>query len=174
MARIATSHPASGPPNAKTRTSSLDQSGRLKESVGANGISDLEVQMDNTPSTSPTTEQPRSMRVALSAIASRDSFDSSTSEEDYDQLKHDPETVMAGSHGGGFGGSGGLRKQKFKEEVVFEALNPRTEQRPKPQRLRSIPITLKESDQKGRYILTADDFELREILRIGEEKVGST
>ncbi|PMD44299.1 MBOAT family protein [Hyaloscypha variabilis F] len=42
--------------------------------------------------------------------------------------------------------------------------------RPGPPRLKSIPVTLNKLNEKGRYILTADDDALREILRTGIER----
>lgn len=133
-------------------------------------------------STSPPTgkvEPPRSLKNALDAAAgsrgdsSSDAGTESQSEEDYDALRHDPNAIVVGGKGGGFAeeanGKGAVKQHV---EKSFEEIKSASKSRPKASRLKSIPITLNRLQEEGRYILTADDDALKEILRIGIERVG--
>jgi sterol O-acyltransferase len=93
-------------------------------------------------------------------------------EEDYDELKHDPKTMVEGSLGGGLkintmnGHSNGIPQASSTEKVV-EVIRPTSPAAriPLGDRRRSIQITLEKTNKKGKYILTADDPEYREIMR---------
>jgi sterol O-acyltransferase len=103
----------------------------------------------------------------------------SDDEEDYDELKPDPETIVSGGKGGGMGeeqGTNGKPMNSFAKRVprvpsddgIFEsprysAIGPKTNI--VNRRRRSIQVTLEKTGKKGRYILTADDPEFREILK---------
>lgn len=96
--------------------------------------------------------------------------DSSDDIEDYDALELDPDTLVANSskslddgfRPAGQGSNGpDESKQRRKSESVG---NSRTQKR------NSIQIRLEKTDRKGRYILTADDPEIKEILRKGIER----
>jgi sterol O-acyltransferase len=117
--------------------------------------------------------QPRALKMALEAVANgsqRSPYASSdASEEDYDSLKHDPLAIIGGAKGGGFVSSGvpsppdvGNKKQP---------LETSSNSRPTPTRLKSIPITLNKLEERGRYVLTADDEAVKEILKLGIERV---
>ncbi|KAI9676503.1 MAG: acyl-CoA/sterol acyltransferase [Caeruleum heppii] len=96
---------------------------------------------------------------------------STPSEEDYDALKLDPLSVIPGSKGGGLqsirrrtgstlqAGEDGDDPNDDHEDSNGTKLRSR--------RRKSIPIKLEETGSKGRYLLTADDPEIREILRNG-------
>jgi sterol O-acyltransferase len=107
---------------------------------------------------------------------------SETSEEDYDNLKHDPATVVGGGKGGGYGAEAekkhvtiglngnGNSNGNGSGYKTYEALKVPSS-RPGAPRLKSIPVTLNKLKEEGRYILTADDEALKEILRSGLERV---
>jgi sterol O-acyltransferase len=100
--------------------------------------------------------------------SSADSTSGSASEEDYDAFRHDPMAVVAGGKGGGFENGTAAEANGSK---TYESLKVPLNSRPGPARLKSIPVTLNKLKEKGRYILTADDDALREILRNGIERV---
>ncbi len=172
------------PSPASTRSSSFEKVPQLVGQLRADGTV-ASLQVDPTYSISNRSNPPRSMKAALDAVAAsrRDSSGSgdsgisdTASEEDYDSLKHDPMAVVVGGKGGGFeadpNGSStielnGNGKKTYEEIAVV----PKSKSGPGLTRLTSIPITLNRLREKGRYILTADDEALREILRIGIERV---
>ncbi|KUJ15743.1 MBOAT-domain-containing protein [Mollisia scopiformis] len=166
------------PPKIASRTSSIDKVPQLVGQLNADGIASLEA--DPAYAKPSRSNPPRSLKTALDAATdsrrnSSGDTTSETSEEDYDNLKHDPAAVVGGGKGGG-----------YEEEVVrtqstpeldgngnghksYEALKvPHT--RPGAPRLKSIPVTLNKLKEKGRYILTADDEALRDILKSGIER----
>jgi hypothetical protein len=117
---------------------------------------------------------PRSLKVALDAAALANGHSGvttpdSTSEEDYDKLQPDPLTIVAGGKGGGF---------NYDQHDGTNHNGPSQEpeaglQMSRRGRSTSIPVTLKKADQKGQYYLIADDAELKEILKMGFERVRS-
>lgn len=121
---------------------------------------------------------PNSLKMALRAAAEAGS--NSGSEEDYDTLKHDPDTIRGGRKGeltmDGVGGDTGLSSsletssRSSSGEKLFEAIKS-TNLRPQPTRLKSIPVTLNKLQEEGRYVLTADDEALKKILKLGIERV---
>jgi sterol O-acyltransferase len=97
---------------------------------------------------------------------------SSASEEDYDVQKADPATLIEGSRGGGLEfGAGTMMKDRMTEkgDGGFEPLKPNGSVPDEAmfRRRQSIPVMLEKTDRKGRYILTADELELRTILKQG-------
>ncbi|KAL2071365.1 hypothetical protein VTL71DRAFT_12600 [Oculimacula yallundae] len=150
----------------------LDKMPQLVGQLNSDGIASLSADPNYLH---PTRSPPRSLKAALDATNSRrDSSGyttSESSEEDYDALKHEPSAVIVGSQGGGF----------EKEEVeksglgtngnrTYEEIKTKVKSRPTPMRLKSIPVTLNKLNEEGRYILTADDKALREILRVRIER----
>lgn len=103
--------------------------------------------------------------------SSAGSTSESASEEDYDAFRHDPMAVVAGGKGGGFDGATNGAAAEINSSKTYESLKVPSSSRPGPARLKSIPVTLNKLKEKGRYILTADDDALREILRSGIERV---
>lgn len=168
------------PPRISNRTSSIDKAPQLVGQLNADGIASLEA--DPLYKNASRSNPPRSLKNALDAAVdsrrnSSGDATSETSEEDYDNLKHDPAAVVDGGKGGGYedgesrhsppelNGNGNGNGHK-----TYEALKvPHT--RPGAPRLKSIPVTLNKLKEKGRYILTADDEALREILKSGLERV---
>ncbi|MCJ1266577.1 acyl-CoA/sterol acyltransferase [Lobaria immixta] len=98
-------------------------------------------------------------------------------EEDYDMLEVDPKNVLRGSRGGGLHGKPTLDipqsidLSKQYESIVGTDSSRRSPDdvtssaRSKPERRPSFSIKLKGTGEKGRYILKADDPELRDVLR---------
>lgn len=92
--------------------------------------------------------------------------ESSEDIEDYDELQLDPDTLVANSRrsldgnyrpsGHGFDGQNDAKS----EPAAFDESQRRT----------SIEIRLEKTDRKGRYILFADDPEIKDILRRGIER----
>jgi sterol O-acyltransferase len=174
MARLSS---ADTPTVATSRSSSIDKVPQLVGQLNSDGTASLEA---DTAYTFPNSSNPpRSLKAALDSVAdsrrdsSRDTTSEFSSEEDYDALKHDPEAIIAGGKGGGFiaetnGKTLATDKNNSYEEIKVPS---RSRSRPGPTRLKSIPVTLNKLKEKGRYILTADDDALREILRIGMERV---
>lgn len=158
--------------------SSLGRTPRLVGKLDASGIASFEAVETASNGHSPGAP-PRSLKVALDAAAlanghSGATTPDSTSEEDYDKLQHDPLTVVAGGKGGGFSHdqqNGASHTESSREPKT--GLHKSRRSRSTPPNLTSIPITLKKADQKGQYYLIADDAELKEILKMGIERVRS-
>ncbi|KAI4723054.1 acyl-CoA/sterol acyltransferase [Aureobasidium sp. EXF-10727] len=99
--------------------------------------------------------------------------------EDYDKIKLDPDTIVDGSSGGPLGdtatgskseqdlslkpSSSGVGHIRRKSDTNTRQLSPDS-------RRKSIQIRLEKTDRKGHYILTADDPDIRDILRKGMER----
>jgi hypothetical protein len=155
-----------------------DTAPRLVGKLDANGIASLEADGIALNGKYPGIPA-RSLKVALDAAAlanghSGAATPDSTSDEDYDKLQHDPLTVVAGGRGGGFtregsGAAGSIERNKGPENGQQKSRRSRST----PPNLTSIPVTLKKADQKGQYYLIADDAELKEILKMGFERVHS-
>lgn len=127
--------------------------------------------------------RPAPLPKAVSDLKAADlSEDSSSGSdvEDYDKLKLDLTAVVAGSKGGGMDTEHALRVEE-KDDFGIEGI--RTPEGPKlvvaalpeatsptSRRRKSIQVILEKTDKRGRYILTADDPDIREILRNGIER----
>lgn len=104
-------------------------------------------------------------------------------EEDYDALKLDPAAVVKGSKGGGVENEPKL-PQTLVDTMSEESNNssdepssyqtiqpsPRKTTSPNLARRKSIQVVLEKTEQKGRYIIRADDPEIRDIIRLGVER----
>ncbi len=160
------------PPAAASRTSSIDRVPQLVGQLNSEGIASL--QADHTYTQPRRSEHPRSLKVALDTVGGSrrnspaDSVSESASEEDYDTFRHDPMAVVADGEGGGFENGTAAETNGSK---TYESLKSPSNSRPSPARLKSIPVTLNKLKEKGRYILTADDDALRQILMSGIERV---
>jgi len=173
MARLTTTIE---PPTIINRSSSLEKAPQLVGQLTEDGIANLR---EDTTYKLPTGDAPpRSLKAALEAVTdSRSSTNGSdtasetASEEDYDAMRHDPSAVVVGGKGGGFvAETHGARTPDVGK--TYEGVKaPSSKSRPAPIRLKSIPITLNKLTENGRYVLTADDDALREILKLGIERV---
>ncbi|OCL08645.1 MBOAT-domain-containing protein [Glonium stellatum] len=122
------------------------------------------------------------MAYALNGLAknnsNRDEWTPDTSagasdEEDYDTLQIESDTLVAGSKGGGIEKDiTGSKPTQSRTPQPFSSnsVSPHSE---KPSRRKSIQVILEKTDKKGRYTLTADDPEIREILRHNIERKSS-
>jgi len=102
--------------------------------------------------------------------------------EDYDTLTPDPATIVEGSAGGGTETMLGVGKPGSPEEAMSvgrtkdmqsshgATTSLRRSSKNGNSRRRSVQVILEETHKKGRYVLTADDPELRELLRHGLDK----
>jgi sterol O-acyltransferase len=103
------------------------------------------------------------------------------SQENYDDLKIDPSTVVQGSRGGGLQAEptlGSPRRSRValaNLATVDVSWTPKSASDldspiPRHVRRKSIPITLQKTDTRGRYLLSADDPEIREVIRRGLQR----
>ncbi|KAI9762562.1 MAG: acyl-CoA/sterol acyltransferase [Chaenotheca gracillima] len=96
-----------------------------------------------------------------------------TSEEDYDAQHVDPSQMISGSKGGGYDrdeAASNMRKERSSPALVQSGKidapkDERVAGARRPQRRKSIPVRLEKTGQDGRYILRADDLEMREIIK---------
>ena len=107
-----------------------------------------------------------------------------TEEDDYDDIKVDPSTVLLGGKGGGLQTEATLespRRSRLGLSTLFDVdlstatntkiLPSKTDLTPSNRsRRKSIPVTLQTTDVRGRYLLSADDPEIREILSRGLQR----
>jgi sterol O-acyltransferase len=164
-------------PPGHSRSSSIGSEPQLIGQLDSDGTASLQV--DSTYVKANKGQPPRSLKAALNAAAqlrressTSDSVVSDASEEDYDVMKHDPTTVVIGAKGGGFvTETSESSVLALNGKKIYEDIIPNGNSRPGPTRMKSIPITLNKLKEKGRYILTADDAALREILKAGIERV---
>ncbi|TKA23157.1 hypothetical protein B0A50_07187 [Salinomyces thailandicus] len=91
--------------------------------------------------------------------------------EDYDDLELDPDTLVANSRKSMDAAYKPLREEP-EEEGEDSGSRPYSAPGPngKHKKRNSIQIRLERTDRKGRYTLTADDPEIRSILRKGIER----
>ena len=125
------------------------------------------------------TQSPVTLKQSMDAVdfASRASSeeaikdgDDSDDMESYDDLELDPDTLVANSRSSmdesyrpAGQGLDGMDLNQSRRESVPKGSN-------KYNRSNSIQIKLEKTDRKGRYILTADDPEIKDILRKGIER----
>lgn len=184
MAAPAMAHPPLTPEK------SLDDATHLVGELSSDGVASLWAEPISCPFSATGTESlqrtsaphrpPQSTRDDSSGRSSVVSSGSTASWEDYDALEVDPATVVEGAKGGGFDREATLMNHEMEipspglgmNKKHFEALKPLAinTDRPSYQRRKSISTRLEKTDKKGRYLLTADDPELREILRRGVER----
>ncbi|THW50675.1 acyl-CoA/sterol acyltransferase [Aureobasidium pullulans] len=101
--------------------------------------------------------------------------------EDYDKIKLDPDTIVDGSSGGPLGNPQSVADPDADQDLSLKPSssgvghirrNPDSHDRQlsPDSRRKSIQIRLEKTDRKGHYILTADDPDIRDILRKGMER----
>jgi len=94
--------------------------------------------------------------------------------EDYDSITIDPDTIIHGSRGGALdyrrASSGDNLKPPQPSGFIRRESDPGNDQRDGDARRHSVQVRLQKTGKKGRYILTADDPEIREILSRGIER----
>ena len=132
----------------------------LSGSLNTDGYAKL--QTNGSTTTNGTTKRPGALKIALDEAkasqpreGSPDSTDSTF--ESYDSQKRHPDTIVKGSHGGQV-------EVDIDEHTARRGLERRG----------SIPIKLERTEKKGRYMLTADDPEIRDILTRGLQRRNET
>ena len=90
--------------------------------------------------------------------------------EDYDDLKLNPDTLVANSRKSLDGSTRPDGPNMTSDDSFSSRRKSETGVNSKPERRESIQIRLEKTDRKGRYILTADDPDIKEILRKGIER----
>ena len=161
-------------PTTREGSSTLDKAPQLVGQLHADGIASLHE--DTTYSPPKGSRAPRSLKAALDAVAgsglssnASDTASETASEEDYDAMKHEPSAVVAGGKGGGF--THGAKTPDLGKSYEELKAPFSKKSKPTPPRLKSIPVTLNKLNERGRYVLTADDDSLRELLKLGIERV---
>jgi sterol O-acyltransferase len=132
--------------------------------------------LTDDPSAQPTTPSDR-LRPFLARGNSSGNISSASgaSEYDFDAVRIDPSTVVAGSSGGGLHALATLEKPTRRSRGGLDALGAGDQRSPPlsgagSERRGSISVKLERTGTKGRYLLRADDPEVREILRRGVER----
>ena len=94
--------------------------------------------------------------------------------EDYDSISIDPDTIIHGSRGGALDYRRASSRNNLKPPessgFIRRESDPGNDQRDGDARRHSVQVRLQKTGKKGRYILTADDPEIREILSRGIER----
>ena len=146
---------------------------QLSEESSQNDIAEFRVrQSSNGVAVSPVMESTDVLDFGSQAKSedALDGGDSSDDIEDYDELELDPDTLVANSRRSmdeGYRPSGQMNggdesKRRRESEPLGNGIEG--------EKRNSIQIRLKRTDYKGRYILTADDPEIKDILRKGIER----
>lgn len=148
------------PPLPSNNTLDADQlTGKLLDT----GEATLTAEANGKPSATRT--ETRDFGESSSAIEDEDGSDDT---EDYDNMELDPDTLVANRRSladindpgaAAVGGLDGMANGRTSTETTSTA-----------SRRKSIQVKLERTDRKGRYILTADDPEIKEILRKGVER----
>ncbi len=163
MAATAVAHPPLVSEN------SLDNASRLVGELSSDGTASLRKEDSNVLNGSHRATLGRALSDSPPSVASS----TTTSDEDYDAQRADPAALVEGSRGGGLEVEGKISPGRVsRQNSRFEAIKPPSLDAPRPafRRRKSIPVTLEKTDKRGRYILTADEPELRQILREGIER----
>ncbi len=166
------------PTAVSSRSSSMEKVPQLVGQLNADGTATLRADTLLLPQGG-LDHPPRSLKMALDAAAhtrrrysTGDTPSEISSEEDYDAMQHDPGTILPGGKGGGVEVDASRPTTPLVNGAkTYEDLQIPSKKRPGVTRLKSIPVTLNKLKEKGKYILTADDGALREILRAGVERV---
>lgn len=151
---------------------------QLVGSISGDGIAALSARQDENSKPQVNVNGHLKANVGAKDFAARSKSESAVNDgdsddtiEDYDQLELDPDTLVANSRQSmdesmrPAGSDSGRRSS----DMSRRQSEPGAEGE-KGKRRRSIAIKLEKTDKKGRYTLTADDPEVREILRKGLER----
>jgi sterol O-acyltransferase len=111
-----------------------------------------------------------------SRSSSTTEFSDTTSDEDYDTLKVNPSAAVMGRKGGGFLARENQTWSEKQFEKHYEGVKRGSVDRTNEagaERRQSFSVKLEKTDEIGRYLLTSDDPELRELLAIITERTSS-
>jgi len=135
---------------------------------------------DGTASLEPRHKQTTYLQTAdASNSSSSASLTSDEDIEDYDKIKLDPDTIVDGSSGGPLGNPSTTSQQEQDLSLkpttsgvghIRRKSDNNTRQLSPDSRRKSIQVRLEKTDRKGHYTLTADDPDIRDILRKGMER----
>ncbi|THY09463.1 acyl-CoA/sterol acyltransferase [Aureobasidium pullulans] len=137
---------------------------------------------DGTASLEPRHRQTTYIQNAdFSNSSSSTSLTSDEDIEDYDKIKLDPDTIVDGSSGGPLGNAQPVADPNTDQDLSLKPsssgvghirrnTDSHDRQLSPDSRRKSIQIRLEKTDRKGHYILTADDPDIRDILRKGMER----
>ncbi|THX06924.1 acyl-CoA/sterol acyltransferase [Aureobasidium pullulans] len=137
---------------------------------------------DGTASLEPRHRQTTYIQNAdFSNSSSSTSLTSDEDIEDYDKIKLDPDTIVDGSSGGPLGNAQSVADPNTDQDLSLKPSSSgvghirrdpdsHDRQLSPDSRRKSIQIRLEKTDRKGHYILTADDPDIRDILRKGMER----
>ena len=138
------------------------------------------IQKDGTASLKPRHNQTTYLQNAdTSNSSSSASLTSDEDIEDYDKIKLDPDTIIDGSSGGPLGdtATGSQQEQDLSLKPsrsgvghIRRQSDTGTRQLSPDSRRKSIQVRLEKTDRKGHYTLTANDPDIRDILRKGMER----
>jgi sterol O-acyltransferase len=138
------------------------------------------IERDGTASLKPRHKQTTHLQTAdTSNSSSSASLTSDDDVEDYDKIQLDPDTIVDGSSGGPLGGTATASQQEQDLSLkpstsgvghIRRQSETNTRQLSPDSRRRSIQVRLEKTDRKGHYTLTANDPDIRDILRKGMER----
>jgi sterol O-acyltransferase len=136
----------------------------LVDAIEADGFANLKAGSNGSK-----TARPGGGRLA----SSESSSSTLTNEEDFDNLKPDPNTTIEGSKGGGLEEDATLQPA-HRSTTELDALDnnhlPKGVEKALLRRRTSIPVRLEKTNTKGKYLLSADDPDILEILRRGAQR----
>jgi sterol O-acyltransferase len=135
---------------------------------------------DGTASLKPRHKQTTYLQTAdTSNSSSSTSLTSDDDVEDYDKIQLDPDTIVDGSSGGPLGKTASSSQEEQDLSLkpstsgvghIRRQSDTNTRQLSPDSRRRSIQVRLEKTDRKGHYTLTANDPDIRDILRKGMER----
>ncbi len=173
------SPPPSRPPISQRDT--IDTAERLVGELYADGIASLKVAGNDGKNANG--RKPADVRLADSGDALSGAPSTPSEEEDYDALRLDPATLVEGSRGGGLilstassglgqddsasGNTSAAEDSRLYDSAATPINGSKLHQHA---RRKSIQITLEKTGKRGRYVLKADDPDIRELLRKGIER----
>ncbi|KAK4548925.1 hypothetical protein LTR36_008698 [Oleoguttula mirabilis] len=143
---------------------------QLSGTLGRDGIAALQAGQAALSSVREGTEARDFVPQSQSDAAIMDADVSDDTIEDYDEIELDPDTLVANARKSM---NGAYRPAVGPESSVMSTQQPKPGKNGKNGKYGkrgSIQIRLEKTDRKGRYVLTADDPEIREILRQGVER----
>jgi sterol O-acyltransferase len=131
--------------------------------------------MDNTSGSKDRNDTPFTRKVSSrdSGSSSATEFSDTTSDEGYNRLKVDSPAILAGAKGSGYLSREDQTWNEKQFERHYEGVKGRSPEKTseiKMERRQSFSVKLEKTDKTGRYLLTSDDPELRELLAIVAER----
>lgn len=147
----------------------LEEAPSLKGHLKSNGVASLEVDTSESRRAGLNSLRAAIQEAQLTANSSSGESETASSPsdygdiEDYDTLKPNSNRAEKNSYDGDetLGKGNNPRHGELKKDVTKPAFK----------RMKSIPIILKKSDKEGKYFLRADNAGIRQLLKMGIERV---